>query len=383
MKKQISLALGVLLITALLFTTLMTGCGGTSETPTEKIDKSIQKQGEVKKVHIDYDMNVKIEGDDAALGAEFEGLLPFELGFKGAADVDNSSDKTKAKGNITLTGLSDIFESLAGASGEMDAEMTLGLGMVSSMFENMEFVLLNETLYIQLAGTWYETDAASAGSATGLGSDVAENSTDIDQDCIEKAMSDPNKFGATKIMTEVVEVGTEQVNGTETKHYKANLDLDKALTEMSTVMRDCGSDEGAGALETTKSELNKMFKKKEIEMWIDKDNNLVQLKVTVELDPAAIADTADEFGSDSASSGAEGLDSIMVTLNLKMSNFNQDFDVTKPSGNILPLEDLLGSFGALDSLGGTSGLDDLGGTSTTGGTSTSRTGTSTSSSYSR
>lgn len=383
MKKQVSLALGVLLITALLFTSLMSGCGGTSETPTEKIDKSIQKQGEVKKVHVDYDMNVKIEGDDAALGAEFEGLLPFELGIKGAADVDSSSDKAKAKGNITLTGLSDIFESLAGASGDMDAETTLALGMVSSMFENMEFVLLDETLYIQLAGTWYETDAASAGSATGLGSDVAENSTDIDQDCIEKAATDPNKFGATKIMTDVVEVGTEQVNGTETKHYKANLDLDKALTEMSTVMRDCGSDEGAGALETTKSELNKMFEKKEIEMWIDKDNNMVQLKVTVELDPAAIADTADEFGSDSASSGAEGLDSIIVTLNLKMSNINQDFDVTKPSGTILPLEDLLGSMGGLDSLGGTSGLDDLGGTSTTGGTSTSRTGTSTSSSYSR
>ncbi|MHB9111981.1 MAG: LolA-like protein [Thermoleophilia bacterium] len=384
MKRTVILALGALLITALLFTAFISGCGST-ESPTEKIDKSIQKQGEVKKLHIDYDLNMKIEGDASALGDEFEGLLPFELGINGAADVDSSGDKAKAKGTINLEGLSDIFESLAGASGEMDAETTLGLGMITSMFEDMEFVLLDETLYIKLAGTWYETDASSAGDVAGLGSDVTEGASDIDQDCMEKAMSDPTKFG-TAIMTDVVEVGTEQVNNTETKHYKANLDLDKALTQMADAMRECGGAESAGAIEATKSELNDMFKKKEIEMWIDKDNNMLQVKVTVELDPAAIADTADEFGSDSASSGAEGLDLITVTLNLKMSNFNQDIDVSKPSGNIVPLEDLMGGLGGLGSLGGSSGmggLENLGGTSTTGGTSPSRTGTSTSSSYSR
>ncbi|MBI5870234.1 MAG: hypothetical protein HZB44_04650 [Actinobacteria bacterium] len=380
MKKTVSLALGVLLITALLFSAVMTGCGETTVSPTEKIDKSIQKQGEVKKMHVDYDLNMKIEGDASALGAEFEGLLPFELGVKGGADVDASGDKAKAKGTITLEGLSDIFESLAGASGEMDAETTLGLGMITSMFEDMEFVLLNEKLYIKMAGTWYETDASSAGDATGLGSDMTAGAEDIDQDCMEKAMSDPTKFGSA-IMTDITEVGTEQVNGTETKHYKANLDLDKALTTTADVMRECGGDESAGAIETTKSEMNDMFKKKEIEMWIDKDNNMLQVKVTVELDPAAIADTADSLGGDTAGAGAEGLDSIMVTMTLKMSNLGQDIDVSKPSGNIVPLEDLMGSFGGLDSLGGTSGLDDLGGTSTSG-TSTSRTGTSTSS-YSR
>lgn len=382
MKKTVFLALGVLLTTALLFSVVMTGCGEEAKlSPSETIDKAVQKQGEVKKMHVDYDLNMKIEGDASALGSEFEGLLPFELAVKGGADVDASGDKAKAKGTITLEGLSDIFESLAGASGEMDAETTLGLGMISSMFENMEFVLLNETLYIKLAGTWYETDASSASSAAGLGSDMTAGSEDIDQDCMEKAMSDPTKFGSA-IMTEISEVGTEQVNGTETKHIKANLDLDKALTTTADVMRECGGAESAGAIETTKSEVNDMFKKKEIEMWIDKDNNMLQVKVTVELDPAAIADTADTLGGDTAGAGAEGLDSILVTMTLKMSNLGQDIDVSKPSGNIVPLEDLMGSFGGLDSLGGTSGLDDLGGTSTTGGTSTSRTGTSTSS-YSR
>lgn len=385
MKKTVSLALGALLITALLFTALMSGCGE-SESPTEKIDKSIQKQGDIKKMHVDYDLSMTIEGDASALGEEFEGLLPFELGVKGGADVDSSGDKAKAKGTITLEGLSDIFESLAGASGEMDAETTLGLGMITSMFEDMEFVLLDETLYIKLAGTWYETDASSASDAAGISSDMTEGTEDIDQDCMEEAMTDPTKFGSA-IMTEITEVGTEQVNGTETKHYKANLDLDKALTQTADVMRDCGGAESAGAIETTKSEVNDMFKKKEIEMWIDKDNNMLQVKVTVELDPAAIADTADTLGGDTAGAGVEGLDSIMVTMTLKMSNLGQDIDVSKPSGTIVPLEDLLGSFGGLDSLGGTSDLDnlddfDLGGTSTSG-SSTSRTGTSTSSSYSR
>lgn len=378
MKKKFFLAMGTLLIMALMFMVVASGCGEeSSQTPSEKIDSAIQKQKDIKKVHVNYDMQIEIKGDAKALGSEFEGLLPFAMGIKGGADIDSSGDKVKAKGNISLVGLEEIISGLAGASGEMDAETTLGLGMISSMFADMEFVLLDETLYLNLAGTWYGMDASSAGDVSGLG-DMTDSASSVDQECIENALSDTSKFGSTIIMSEITEVGTEQINGADAKHYKANLDLDKALTELANVSRDCGSAEGAGALEAGKSELNQMFRKKEIEMWIDKDNNLVGLKVTVELDPAAIADTADSLGSDSASTGAEGLESIMVSLDLKMSNFGMDVDISKPSGTIVPMEDLLGSFGGSDLFGGMEGTDpweDLGGTSTTGGSST---GTSTS-----
>lgn len=388
MKKTVILALGALLTLALMVTVIASGCGGDSETPQQKVDKAIQKSKDIKKMHVDYDMNMEIKGDAKALGAQFEGLLPFSLGIKGAADVDNSSDPAKGKGNISLDGLDKIFSSIAGASGSADAQTQLGLGMVSNMFKDMQFVLLDEKLYIQLAGTWYVTDANSAGSAAGLGSDVANSTSSIDQACVTNAMADTSKFGAAQIMTDVALVGTETQNGVEVSHIKANLDLDKALTSLAGVMRDCGGAESAGALEAGKSELNKMFKKKEIEMWIDKDSNMAQFKVTVELDPAAIADTAGSLSGSSTTSGAaSGLDSITVSLNLNMSNFGQDVSVSKPSGTIVPLEDLMGSFGGLGSSLGGSGSSGLGGTSTTGGTSTSRSGTSTSgsstSSYSR
>lgn len=380
MKKSVFLAMGAMLIMAMLLAVVASGCGDTTATqsPSEKIDSSIQKQKDIKSVHVDYDLQMEIKGDATALGEEFAGLMPFALGVKGGADVDNKGDKVKAKGNITLVGLEDIISGLAGSSGEMDAETTLGLGMISSMFADMQFVVLDEKLYIKLAGSWYETDASSAGDVTGM-SDVTDSADKIDQKCIENAMSDTSKFGANMIMTEITEVGSEKVNEVDAKHYRANLDLDKALTQLSTVMTDCGSAENADALETSKSELNKMLKKKEIDMWIDNDNNLVGLKITVELDPAAIADTADTLGSDTAGAGAEGLESIMVSLDLKMSNFNQDMDISKPSGTIMPLEDLLGGLGGSDLFG----TDSLGGTSTTGGSSTTSTGTSTSSSYSR
>lgn len=372
MKKSVFLAMGAILIMVMLVAMVASGCGGTTaQSPSEKIDSSIQKQKDIKSVHVDYDLQMEIKGDATALGEEFAGLMPFALGVKGGADVDNKGDKVKAKGNITLVGLEEIISGLADSSGEMDAETMLGLGMISSMFADMQFVLLDEKLYINLAGTWYETDASSAGDVTGM-SDVTDSADKIDQKCIENAMTDTSKFGANMIMTEITEVGSEKVNEVDTKHYRANLDLDKALTQLSTVMTDCGSAESADALETSKSELNKMLKKKEIDMWIDNDNNLVGLKITVELDPAAIADTADTLGSDTAGAGAEGLESIMISMDLKMSNFNQDMDISKPSGTIMPMEDLLGGLGGSDLFG----TDSLGGTSTTGGTSTS-------SSYSR
>jgi len=379
MKRSVFLLLGALLTAALLVTVIASGCGGDSETPEQKVDKSIQKQKDIKKMHVAYDMNLEVKGDAKQLGSEFEGLLPLTLGVKGEADVDNSGKNPEAKGNIKLDGLDKIFSGLAGASGELDAETTLGLGMISNMFNDMQFVLVDEKLYIMLAGTWYVTDASSAGDMAGLGSDVTEQTGNIDQQCVTNAMSDTSKFGAAQVLTGVTLVGTETENGVEVSHIKASLDLDKAMTSLANVMRDCGGAESAGALEASKSELNKMFKQKEMEMWIDKDSNMVKVKINMELDPAAIADTAGSLSGSSTTSDASGLDSITISMTLNMSNFNQDVDISKPSGNIVPLEDLLGSFGGLgSSLGGVSGLDDLSGTSTTGGSSTSTTGTSTS-----
>lgn len=377
MKKVVALALGAVLMAALLFSMLAAvGCGS-KESPAELIDKSMQKSKDNKTMHADYDVKLDIKGDASALGPELEGMLPFSLGINGGVDIDDRSDKTKAQGNIKFEGLDKVFQGLASAEGGLDAQTQLGVDMIGSWLSDMEFILLDDKMYIKMGGSWYETDAASAGSATGMGG-LTSGTSDLDQNCIQSAVQDPNKFGAGKIMTDIQEVGEEKINGTDTRHLKANLDLDKTLTEMANILRECGDAESAGGLEAGKSELNKMFKSKSIEMWIDKDANLVQVKVDIELDPAAISETAGALsGADTSS--ASGLESIAISMKLTISDRGKDMNISKPEGNILKLEDLFGGSSGLGSiLGGSSSgsLDefDMGGdgtsTSTTGGTST-------------
>src|SRR5665648_639806 len=274
MKKVVALALGAVLLAALLFSMLAAvGCGS-KESPAELIDKSIQKSEDTKTMHGDYDVKLDIKGDAAALGPEMEGMLPFSMGINGGMDVDDRSDKSKAHGNIKFDGLDKVFQGLAGAEGGLDAQTQLGVDMIGSWLSDMQFILLDEKMYIKMGGSWYETDAASAGSAAGV-SGITSGASNLDQNCIQSAVQDPNKFGSGKIMTDIQEVGNETINGTDTRHLKANLDLDKTMTEMASILRDCGDAESAGGLEAGKSELNKMFKSKSIEMWIDKDSNLL------------------------------------------------------------------------------------------------------------
>ena len=392
MKKPVALVLGAVLLAALLFSA-MAGCGG-KEAPAEKIDKAIQKTNDIKSVHADYDVKLDIKGDASALGPEMKGLLPLSLSINGGADIDNHSDKVKAKGNVKMEGLDKIFQSLAGAQGGLDAQTMLGVNMIGNWLSDMEFVLLDEKAYIKMGGTWYETDASSVGDIANVG-DITSSASGINQDCLRKAIQDPGKFGAGKTMTDIQELSEEKVNGADTRHFKAGIDLDKALTEMANAMRDCGDAEGAGGLEAGKSELSKMFKTKDIELWIDNDNNLVQVKIDIELDPAALTNAAGAL-SGAGTSPASGLESISISMRLTMSDFNKDMSISKPEGNIMKLEDLFGAGGGLGSglLGGggqdglgtgsSSGTSTTGGTGTTGGTSTrSSSASSNTSSYSR
>ncbi|MEK6536748.1 MAG: hypothetical protein AABZ63_04615, partial [Actinomycetota bacterium] len=96
MKKVVALALGAVLLAALLFSMLAVAGCGSKESPAELIDKSMQKSKDNKTMHVDYDVKLDIKGDASSLGPELEGMLPFSLGIKGGVDIDDRSDKAKA-----------------------------------------------------------------------------------------------------------------------------------------------------------------------------------------------------------------------------------------------------------------------------------------------
>ncbi|MCL4472793.1 MAG: hypothetical protein M1455_02465 [Actinobacteria bacterium] len=405
MKKINALVLGFILLAVMAFSAVAaTGCGGSSAQPSDVIDSAIANNANTKSGHVDYDVKLDVQGDASAMGAEFQGLLPLTLGISGGADFDNNDAKNpKAQGNISVTGLDKILSSIASSEGSTDASTTMGLNLIGSMLNDVKFVTLDQKLYLNLGGTWYQTDASSAtsglgglgglggGLSSGLsGTGTSTGTSTVDTACLENAFKDKSRFGANNILSNIQDAGTENVNGADARHFKADINLDGLLTQTANAMRDCGQAESAGAVEAGKSQLGTMFKTKAVEMWIDNNNNFVQVNLNLELDPSAIANLAGSLGGtstdDSSTNGGAGaaasaLKSITFSVNLKMSNLNQSVTITKPSGNILNLNDLL-SGGLGSSLGGSaSGLDDLGGTSTNG-SSTSTTGTSTSSIYS-
>ncbi|MHB8858168.1 MAG: hypothetical protein ACYC6Z_01595 [Thermoleophilia bacterium] len=408
MKKINALVLGFLLLAVMAFSAVAaTGCGGSSAQPSDVIDSAIANNANTKSGHVDYDVKLDVQGDASAMGAEFQGLLPLTLGISGGADFDNNDAKNpKAQGNISVTGLDKILSSIASSEGSSDASTTMGLNLIGSMLNDVKFVTLDQKLYLNLGGTWYQTDASSASSGLGglgglsglggsLGSGISGTGTStgtstVDTACLENAFKDKSRFGANNILSNIQDAGTENINGADARHFKADINLDGLLTQTANAMRDCGQAESAGAVEAGKSQLGTMFKTKTVEMWIDNNNNFVQVKLNLELDPSAIANLAGSLGGTStdgtstdggAGAAASALKSITFSVNLKMSNLNQSVTITKPSGNILNLNDLL-SGGLGSSLGGSaSGLGGLGGTSTNG-SSTSTTGTSTSSIYS-
>lgn len=382
MKKLMVLLISLMLVMAV----ATAGCGKTS--PSETVDKALTQSQSFTTEHVDYDVNLGIKGDMSALGSEFSSLGDFSFAVKGGMDIDKkNADSPKVKGKVAITGLDDIIKGLASAGGSSasDPDTQMGLNLISGFLSDIEFVVVDKKGYVKLAGSWY--DMGDSSSLTDLGSTagVDLSSSTSNSKCYEDAMKDTSKFGSDKLMKGLQEVGDEKVDGTDTRHFKADIDLDKSLTTMADIARGCGDSEGAGGLEGGKKEINSMFKTFTIEMWVDKDNNMRQLKVNVEIDGKAISDAAGSMtGSDSSSTG--GLEAITLDFTAKFSRFGEDFNITKPEGDILKLEDLMGSSGLGSSLGGlgggtsTTGGTSTSGTSTTGGTSTSGTNTSTSSS---
>lgn len=368
MKKLMVLLISLMLIMAV----ATTGCGKTS--PSETVDKALTQSQSFTTEHVDYDVNMGIKGDMSALGSQFSSLGDFSFAVKGGMDIDKkNADSPKVKGKVAITGLDDIIKGLASAGGSSasDPDTQMGLNLISGFLSDIEFVVVDKKGYVKLAGSWY--DMGDSSSLTDLGSTagVDLSSSTSNSKCYEDAMKDTSKFGSDKLMKGLQEVGDEKVDGTDTRHFKADIDLDKSLTTMADIARGCGESEGAGGLEGGKKEINSMFKTFTIEMWVDKDNNMRQLKVNVEIDGKAISDAAGSLtGSDSSSTG--GLEAITLDVTAKFSRFGEDFNIAKPEGEILKIEDLMGSSGLGSSLGGLGGSS---GTGTTGGTSTSGTST--------
>ncbi|MFA6000984.1 MAG: hypothetical protein WC828_02600 [Thermoleophilia bacterium] len=397
-KKIVALMMG-----AVLLAFVFTGCG--KESATETINKAITKNGETKTVHTDYDVSFEIKGDASSMGPQYAGLLPITLAVKGGLDTDSNTEPAKMKGNVQISGLDQILQSLAKAGGDsLDTNTKNLLNQFGGIFSDVEFVSVDKNGYVKIAGTWYETgdlsnsmdSLGSLGSLGGMGSagvgSLGASAGNVDSKCYQDAMNDPNKMGADNLFKDTQEMSEESIDGVQTRHFKSNIDFNKALTQMGTISKDCGNADASTGLETAKADIGSLFSKAEVEMWIDSDSNLRQMKVVIEIDPSALTNLAGDAGASGAGAdvAAQALQSISLNMTFKFSKFNEEMNITKPAGDVKKIEDLMANpmiAGLISGLGGSSATSGLGssilGGGSTSGLGTTGTTTITTPSYSR
>lgn len=352
------------------------GCGGGSTDASQAIDQAFQNSMDYETLHTDFTVELGVDGDLSSVSPGLEGLTPFTLSLNGNADMDFSdSSNPAAKGSISLEGLDEIIQAAIASSGGDDASGALGAGMFGSLLSNIDFVLLDKVAYVNIMGSWYQTDTGSVMSGTVGGSE------DIDTSCFKDAAKN---ISPSQMLTGIEEIGSEDVDGEKTTHYKAAIDTNGLIDIAVQMSEDCGQAEAAAGAESAKSSMSQAFKKLDTELWIDGDNNLRKVVLDAELDGSALGalGTSTSISSDET----QAMESLSVTLvvTTTQSRFNEDVDITAPEG-AMPLEDLMGlgdSLGGLGGLGdmGDLGMGDSGGTGTTTGTSTTDSGTGTSTS---
>ena len=341
MKKVLLLMVGA----ALLLSLLAMGCGSSGDDPATTIDNAYKKSLDYKTVHEEYEMKIAIDGDASAIDESLAFLLPLDMTITGSADIDNSDkDDPKMQMSVSLEGLGDIIENAAAAGGSEEMEAVMGGGMFDTLFSNMEVRLVDRTLYLMMMGSWYEMDTQEmASQATGA-------PEDLDTSCAQDAMEE--KLVPSAVLTDIEEIGDEDIDGESTRHFKAKVDIGKATDVMAEVARDCDQADAAGALEGGSSDLTEMFKTLDVEIWVDGDDNMRKLIVNMELDTAAFSGFEDT-NMDADQAAALETMSISMTMTTTQSRFDEDVDIKAPEG-ALPFEDLFGNFMGMDS-----GFDDM------------------------
>lgn len=193
-----------------------------------------------------------------------------------AAEKTSAAESARMAMSMNMTGGAQELTISAEGALEFPTQkmtMTMDLGDMGAQMgiESMEMISDGETLYmkfpnheqLQLPTPWMKVNLAEAAGIPGMESLTQMNNNDPSKSMeVLRGVSD-----------EVEEVGTEDVRGTSTTHYKTTIDIDKALEEVP---------------EDSREDVEKMFdtfgaETIPMEIWLDEDGLLRRQKLTLDL----------------------------------------------------------------------------------------------------
>ncbi len=375
MKKKSAVLLAAVLSAVAVFA-VGAGCGS-GTTPATAINDGVKNLSNVKSAHVDLNVSLAVNGNGSAIGAQYKDLLPLNLTIGASADVNGKDPKNpQAQGTLKIGGISQIL-SIQTKSKNLNTQQMQALATIESALGNLPFVSIGHDLFVSIGGNWYQTSSGALLSSSGsLGySTTTSGSTSTSagttasttamstqtsttaalQGCFTNAFKDTSKFGADKVLKNLKDTGTVTINGTSTHHYTGDIDFGSLLTQVASTARGCGNGAIAGGIEAAKSQIGTVFKSGSVDFWIASGNSIQQAKLDLKLDPKAAASLLSMLGG-SLSSGAKTLNaltSVELKVSVTLSHQNENFNITKPQGNIQDLNNFIKSLG-LGSLFGSS-----------------------------
>ena len=238
---------------------LAAGCGTTGAVPPElsSFTNVAQTSAAADSASFSFEANVSVPGIDKQLA----------FSAKGAFD-------TPAKRSQTSVDLSSVAELIKSFGSSLGGTVTGDLGSPEDW--KLEVIQDGDTAYVhfpllakQLPGgkTWIKGDAktlssADAGQLKQFGSLAGTDPRDV--------------FGLLKAVSGSIEaVGTDEIRGVETSHYKATIDIAKLEKLVPAAQRDSLGTVDQSAKQAGLAEIP-------LEIWIDSDQRVRKLSLDVD-----------------------------------------------------------------------------------------------------
>jgi Family of unknown function (DUF6612) len=327
----------LLLVLALLLVAVASGCGGSDKassgssaaatlaaaadgrTADQIVKDSEAKMATVNSAAFSVDFALKVEGDTSKMTDPTAKAL---LGQGVSLKAEGKSSKEPVASDMTMT---------VGIAGQ-----------------NLEFGMkaLGKQAWLQYQGAWYKVDSKNAKA---LDKQAQNGAAPTEQ--LKSMGIDPSTWG-----TEYQLAGTEDLNGVQVYHVKAEADPQKLADSLAKAAEDPKLNKqlngatgslgqlGSGLTGDAKQagELAKTLKSATVEYWIGVDDSYMY--------KAQLAGAMDMSGQ----KDMQGLSGVTMSGTMTMSDFDQAFEVTAPAGAKSFKEFMNQLFGGM--LGGSGGM---------------------------